>query len=46
MMTLKGLPSTYNKDMQCDKECMFGTFDKLKILLDVTTGTLETMNVS
>lgn len=45
MMTIKSLPSTYNKDLQCDKECMFATFDKLKILIEVTAGTLETMKV-
>lgn len=46
MMAIKGLPSTYNKDLQCDKECMFTTYDKLKILLEVTAGTLETMKVT
>lgn len=45
MMTLKSLPSTYNKDLQCDKECMFNTFDKIQAILDVAIGTLETMKV-
>ena len=29
MMTMKGLPSTYNKDLQEDKEAMFDVYDTL-----------------
>ncbi|XP_060528402.1 argininosuccinate lyase [Cylas formicarius] len=46
MMVLKSLPSTYNKDLQCDKEAMFATFDKLQSILEVTTGTLETLKIN
>lgn len=45
MMVLKSLPSTYNKDLQYDKEAMFTTFDKLKSILEVATGTVETLKV-
>lgn len=46
MMVLKSLPSTYNKDLQNDKEAMFNTFDKLQSLLEITTGTLSTLKVN
>ncbi|XP_050297356.1 argininosuccinate lyase [Anthonomus grandis grandis] len=46
MMVLKSLPSTYNKDLQCDKESMFSTFDKLKSILQVATGTVKTLKVN
>ncbi|GLV34240.1 Argininosuccinate lyase [Carabus blaptoides fortunei] len=46
MMTLKSLPSTYNKDLQSDKEAMFNSFDKLMILLTVATGTIKTLKVN
>jgi len=35
MIVLKSLPSTYNKDLQGDKEAMFSTFDKLLSILEV-----------
>lgn len=43
--TLKGLPSTYNKDLQCDKELLFRSFDRLIDCLKVTTGTISTLKV-
>ncbi|KAI9098109.1 argininosuccinate lyase [Phlyctochytrium arcticum] len=43
MMTLKGLPSTYNKDMQEDKEPMFDACDTLGACLQIATGTLTTL---
>ncbi|XP_030766622.1 argininosuccinate lyase [Sitophilus oryzae] len=46
MMVLKSLPSTYNKDLQSDKEAMFTTFDKLQSILEVTTGTVRTLKVN
>lgn len=43
MMVLKSLPSTYNKDLQGDKEAMFNTFDKLLSILEVNISlTLNT----
>ena len=41
--TLKGLPATYNKDMQEDKEPLFDTVDTLETLLPAVTGLVETM---
>lgn len=46
MMVLKGLPSTYNKDLQGDKEAIFSTFDKLKLVLEVAIGALKTLKVN
>lgn len=45
MMSIKGLPSTYNKDLQIDKELTFNTFDKLQNILEVTAGVVETLKV-
>lgn len=46
MIVLKGLPSTYNKDMQGDKEAIFSAFDKLKMVLEVAVGTVRTLKVN
>ncbi|XP_017774312.1 PREDICTED: argininosuccinate lyase [Nicrophorus vespilloides] len=46
MMVLKSLPSTYNKDLQGDKEAMFSSFDKMISILDVASGTLESLKVN
>ncbi|XP_072943548.1 argininosuccinate lyase [Epargyreus clarus] len=43
---LKGLPSTYNKDLQSDKEILFRSYDKLIDCLKVTNGTMKTMMVN
>ncbi|VVD03584.1 unnamed protein product [Leptidea sinapis] len=44
--TLKGLPSTYNKDLQVDKELLFKSHDRLLNCLKVMSGTLDTMEVN
>ena len=44
-MTLKGLPSTYNKDLQEDKEAMFDVYDTMTGVLLVATGVLSTLQV-
>lgn len=44
-MTLKGIPSTYNKDLQEDKEPLFDVCDTLRGILQVATGTLITLKV-
>jgi len=46
MMTLKGLPSTYNKDLQEDKEPLFDCVDTVINVLQVSAGTLKTLSVS
>ncbi|KAM3963586.1 argininosuccinate lyase [Aphomia sociella] len=43
---LKGLPSTYNKDLQPDKELLFRSYDKLLDSLKVMSGTVSTMKVN
>lgn len=44
-MTLKGIPSTYNKDLQEDKEPLFDVCDTLHGLLKVASGTLLTLQL-
>lgn len=44
-MSLKGLPSTYNKDLQEDKEPMFDTYDHVFASLRIANGVVATMNV-
>jgi argininosuccinate lyase len=38
LTVMKGLPLTYSKDMQEDKEAVFGTFDTIELCLAATTG--------
>ncbi|MBW1780422.1 MAG: argininosuccinate lyase [Deltaproteobacteria bacterium] len=40
LTTMKGLPLTYNKDMQEDKEALFDAFDTAYICLEVMGGLL------
>ena len=44
-MTYKGLPSTYNKDLQEDKEPMFDAADTLAGVLQISSGVLSTLKV-
>jgi argininosuccinate lyase len=46
LVTLKGLPSTYNKDLQEDKEPLFDALDTLALTLPVTAGVIETLTVN
>jgi hypothetical protein len=46
MMTLKGLPSTYNKDLQEDKEPLFDTVDNISACLRITQGVLSTVVIN
>ena len=45
LTVLKGLPLTYNKDMQEDKEGMFDTVHTLTGSLKIFAGMIETMSV-
>jgi argininosuccinate lyase len=45
LTTLKGLPSTYNKDLQEDKEPLFDAMDTLALTVPVAAGVLETLEV-
>jgi argininosuccinate lyase len=46
LMTLKGLPLTYNKDLQEDKEPVFDVADTLALILPVFQTMVETMTVN
>lgn len=45
LSVLKGLPSTYDKDLQEDKQAVFETFDTLSAVLPVIAGALETLTI-
>ncbi len=45
LATLKGLPSTYDKDLQEDKEPVFDAFDTLSLTLPVMAGLLRTLTL-
>lgn len=45
VMTLKGLPSTYNKDLQEDKEPLFDVVDTMDACLQIAEGVIATMEV-
>lgn len=42
MTIMKGLPLTYNKDMQEDKEPVFDSYDTLVLCIEASRGMLET----
>ncbi|XP_076210927.1 argininosuccinate lyase-like [Aptenodytes patagonicus] len=46
VMVLKGLPSTYNKDLQEDKEAVFDVIDTLNAVLQVATGVISTLQIN
>lgn len=45
MMTYKGIPSTYNKDLQEDKEPLFDTVDNVGASLRIAEGVIATLEV-
>jgi argininosuccinate lyase len=45
-VTLKGLPSTYNKDLQEDKEAVFDSLETIIDLLQVTTILIDSMKIN
>ena len=46
LVTVKGLPLTYDKDLQEDKEPLFDTLDTLELALPVTAGMIRTLQVN
>ncbi len=46
LATLKGTPSTYNKDYQEDKEALFDSFDSLNLILPVVTAIIKTLRLN
>src|SRR5580704_971895 len=45
LTTLKGLPMTYNRDLQEDKEALFDSVDQIKLILEVYTGMIPEIEV-
>jgi argininosuccinate lyase len=45
LTTLKGLPMTYNRDLQEDKEPVFDSIDQIKLALEVYTGMIAATEV-
>ena len=43
LATLKGLPRSYNKDLQEDKEPLFDTVDTIAAVLQIATGVWATL---
>ena len=46
LMTLKGLPSTYNKDLQEDKEPLFDVVENVSAAFKIAEGVIATIEVS
>ncbi|XP_002119719.2 argininosuccinate lyase-like [Ciona intestinalis] len=46
LTTLKGLPSTYNKDLQEDKVPLFETCDMVVAMIEITTGVINTLTIN
>ncbi len=45
LTVMKGLPLSYNKDMQEDKECVFDAIDTVEMCLPVFAAMLDTLTV-
>lgn len=45
LIVLKGLPSTYNKDLQEDKESLFDSVDNLTLTLSVVIGVVDSLDI-
>jgi argininosuccinate lyase len=45
LVTLKGLPMTYNRDLQEDKEALFDSVDQIKLVLEVYTGMIPEIEI-
>ena len=46
MTTLKGIPSTYNKDLQEDKAALFSSYDIVVDSLHIVRDTIKTLQVN
>ncbi|MBN2390062.1 MAG: argininosuccinate lyase [Anaerolineae bacterium] len=46
LTTLKGLPSSYDKDLQEDKEPLFDTLDTLELELPIVAGVIDTLRLN
>ncbi|KAF8522212.1 argininosuccinate lyase [Hysterangium stoloniferum] len=45
LMSLKGLPSTYNKDLQEDKEALFDSVDTVSASFKIAEGVVATLSI-
>jgi argininosuccinate lyase len=45
MMSVKGLPSTYNKDLQESQEPLFDAMSQINACLQITTGVISTLTI-
>ncbi|MBU0605860.1 MAG: argininosuccinate lyase, partial [Candidatus Omnitrophica bacterium] len=43
LTVMKGLPLTYNRDMQCDKEPLFNSIETVLTELEILTGLVRTL---
>uniref|UniRef100_A0A8D0L243 Argininosuccinate lyase n=1 Tax=Sphenodon punctatus TaxID=8508 RepID=A0A8D0L243_SPHPU len=46
LVVLKGLPRTYNKDLQEDKEAVLDVIDTVSAVLQVATGVISTLQIN
>ncbi len=46
LMTVKAVPTSYNKDLQEDKEALFDSFDTVNYLIRIATGVVETLKIN
>src|SRR5437667_5473754 len=46
LTTMKGLPSSYNRDMQEEKEALFDSFDTIAAALEVFSGMLPKIEIN
>ena len=46
LTTVKGLPLTYNKDLQEDKEPVFDTYDNLVLIIEVANGIIKGVKIN
>ncbi len=46
MMTVKSLPTSYNKDLQEDKINFLDAFDTTNHLIRIATGVIETLKIN
>jgi argininosuccinate lyase len=46
LATLKGLPSSYDKDLQEDKEALFDSVDTMTMILPVITAVIRTLKLN
>jgi argininosuccinate lyase len=45
LTTMKGIPTSYNKDLQSDKEALFDSFDTTSSLIQIMSGVIETLKI-